>query len=84
MAPVRRKLERAVRTGFAPGLVGLMARGNNVDVTTVGRMAIAGLPVQCRHERAKHVRLPREPVIDQGEPGLGARRCKGSLQGSIR
>ena len=35
---MRRRLERAARTGFALGLVGLIARGNNVDVTTVGRM----------------------------------------------
>ena len=46
MAAVRRKLERAVSTGFAPGLVGLIARGNNVDVTTVGRTAIDGPPMQ--------------------------------------
>ena len=46
MAPVRRKLERAVRKGFAPGLVGLIARGENVDVTTIGRMAIDGPPMQ--------------------------------------
>ena len=46
MAPARSELERAVRTGFAPGLVGLIARGNNVDVTTVGRMAIDGPPMQ--------------------------------------
>jgi len=46
MAAVRRKLERAVSTGFAPGLVGLIAQGKNVDVTTVGRMAIDGPPMQ--------------------------------------
>ena len=46
MAPARRELERAVRTGFAPGLVGLIARGDNADVMTVGRMAIDGPPMQ--------------------------------------
>ena len=46
MAPARRELERAVRTGFAPGLVGLVARGDNVDVMTVGRMATDGPPMQ--------------------------------------
>lgn len=46
MATARRELERAVRTGFAPGLVGLIARGDNADVMTVGRMAIDGPPMQ--------------------------------------
>ena len=46
MSPARRELERAVRTGFAPGLVGLIARGDNADVMTVGDLAIEGPPMQ--------------------------------------
>ena len=46
MAPARRELERAARTGFAPGLVGLIACGDNANVMTVGRMAIDGPPMQ--------------------------------------
>ena len=38
----RRELERAVADGFAPGLVGLIARGADVDVMAVGRMAFDG------------------------------------------
>jgi hypothetical protein len=33
-------LERAVQDGFAPGLVGLMAHGDAVQVIPVGRIAM--------------------------------------------
>ena len=42
----RSELERAVRSGFAPGLVGLIARGTEVDVMPLGRMAIGGPPMR--------------------------------------
>ncbi|MBC7939420.1 MAG: beta-lactamase family protein [Chitinophagaceae bacterium] len=46
MDPARRGLELAVRSGFAPGFVGLIARGADVDVMPVGRMAIDGPPMR--------------------------------------
>ena len=39
IAPLRSELERAVRTGFAPGLVALIARKNYVDVMNTGTSA---------------------------------------------
>lgn len=39
-------LEKALETGHAPGLVGLVARGNDVHVTALGRTAVDGPPMQ--------------------------------------
>ena len=38
----RDELERAVLDGFAPGMVGLIAREGDVKLSTVGRMAVGG------------------------------------------
>jgi CubicO group peptidase (beta-lactamase class C family) len=38
----RDELEQAVRDGFAPGMVGLIAREGDVRVMTVGRIAMGG------------------------------------------
>jgi CubicO group peptidase (beta-lactamase class C family) len=42
----RNALEGAVQSGFAPGLVGLIARGDDVEVMTAGRMATSGAPMR--------------------------------------
>ena len=42
----RDELEGAVHGGFTPGLVGLVARGDDVDVMTAGRMALDGPPMR--------------------------------------
>lgn len=42
----RAELGQAVHDGFAPGLVGLIAHGDDVQVLPVGRMAIEGAPMQ--------------------------------------
>jgi CubicO group peptidase (beta-lactamase class C family) len=39
-------LENALNAGHAPGLVGLVARGDEVQVTVLGRMALDGPPMQ--------------------------------------
>ena len=45
-AALEADLANAVRFGFAPGLVGLVAQGDEVRVIPVGRMAEDGLPMQ--------------------------------------
>jgi CubicO group peptidase (beta-lactamase class C family) len=39
-------LEKALKAGHAPGLVGLVARGGDVHITVLGRMALGGPPMQ--------------------------------------
>jgi CubicO group peptidase (beta-lactamase class C family) len=39
-------LEKALKAGHAPGLVGLVARGDDVHVAALGRMAVDGPPMQ--------------------------------------
>ena len=45
-AALEADLANAVRSGFAPGLVGLVAQGDEVRVIPVGRMAEDGPPMQ--------------------------------------
>jgi CubicO group peptidase (beta-lactamase class C family) len=39
-------LEKALKAGHAPGLVGLVARGDDIHVAALGRMAVDGPPMQ--------------------------------------
>ena len=45
-AALDNSLEKAVAAGHAPGLVGLVARGRDVHVGSIGRAAIDGATMQ--------------------------------------
>ena len=46
VAGITEELQKAINAGYAPGLVGLIAHGDDVRVTVLGRMARDGPPMQ--------------------------------------
>jgi CubicO group peptidase (beta-lactamase class C family) len=71
LAQLRSRLQAQIEAGFAPGLVGLVARGSEVETIVAGKMAFGGDDdMRLVSDVPATGKWSRQPRFEQGDVGL--------------